>query len=162
MENIHLSIPVSASITMKPFISSASSAYLCCLLTNFHAFHHRHQHTPCSLLSNFHTFLHRYRRSSASAIILQWSVTIVSTLRPATSPICHPVIGIIGCRQSSYWFDTTFSWLPISSSWSSWLVPKTVSTGGVKDGQVSQQLKQWVHRCPPPRLKKRERRERKK
>jgi len=28
---------------------------------------------------------------------------------------------------------------------------------GVKDGQVSQQLKQWVHRCLPPRLKKRER-----
>jgi len=30
---------------------------------------------------------------------------------------------------------------------------------GVKDGQVSQQLKQWVHRCPPPIYiyKKRER-----
>jgi len=25
---------------------------------------------------------------------------------------------------------------------------------GVKDGQVSQQLKQWVHRCPPLRIKK--------
>jgi len=25
---------------------------------------------------------------------------------------------------------------------------------GVKDGEVSQQLKQWVHRCPPPILKK--------
>jgi len=30
---------------------------------------------------------------------------------------------------------------------------------GVKDGQVSQQLKQWVHRCPPPRYIKEKERE---
>jgi len=27
---------------------------------------------------------------------------------------------------------------------------------GVKDGQVSQQLKQWVHRCPLPAVIKKE------
>jgi len=28
---------------------------------------------------------------------------------------------------------------------------------GVKEGQVSQQLKQWVHQCPPPTVMKKKR-----
>ena len=31
---------------------------------------------------------------------------------------------------------------------------------GVKDGQVSQQLKQWVHRCPRPIVMKKSEKER--
>ena len=60
----------------------------------------------------------------SSTLNLQWSITIISTLRPATSFTCHTIIGITYHRQSSHRFDTVFFSLPISPPQPSRLAPK--------------------------------------